>query len=770
MDPIDHYLRHGGAEFRNPSLAFNTSFYCYANPDVHVSGINPLIHYLLKGRREGRQIRQNTPAAPAPVAPDERAWDELARDVQASGQASAQLDVVIPVYRGLDETANCIYSVLRSRLTVQVPFELVVIDDHSPEPALSDLLDRLAAKGLFTLLRNPSNAGFVVSVNRGMDLHQDRDVILLNSDTEVYNDWSDRLHRAAYAQDNIGTVTPFSNNATICGYPNFAGEFVGSFEVPFAEIDRLARDANAGEVVDLPTAIGFCMFIRRECIKEVGLFDAETFGLGYGEENDFCLRIAARGWRNVLTGDTFVRHLGRVPFTDSTQQRVQQALEIIDVLHPSYLPDVAAYLKNDPPQRMRRNLDFARLRHASGPRAVLFVLHNLEGGTPRHVDELSTLLAEEGVGSYLLRPWPGDNSFAELTHASVRDLSVVQRIDLKHDLPGAIATLRGLGVVHIHVHHFTGYAAAMIDFIEAVAEQSKITYDFTAHDYLAVCPRTTMIDRSGAYCDNRDLQVCERCVKADGAPAGDVSVWQWRRTYEQFLRGARKVFVPDEDVKARLKWFLPSIPITVRPHPESVPAQFAKPLIRQSNEILRVAVIGAIGPHKGSLQVQRCAEDAVRRRLPIKFVLFGYTDKREMFELPTVETTGRYNESDLPLLLERAGCHLSLFPAVWPETYSYTLSQAFYSGIYPVAFDIGAIARRIRAANWGMLLPFALRDQPRSINDALLACEVPPMPDTIAVAGRNAYGSIVGDYYEFDPTLFGVARTLDPVDAVAAAR
>ena len=47
---------------------------------------------------------------------------------------------------------------------------------------------------------------------------------------------------------------------------------------------------NAGHRVGIPTAVGFCMYIRRECLKEVGEFRAEVFGKGYGEENDFCLR------------------------------------------------------------------------------------------------------------------------------------------------------------------------------------------------------------------------------------------------------------------------------------------------------------------------------------------------------------------------------------------------------------------------------------------------------------------------------------------------
>ena len=139
--------------------------------------------------------------------------------------------------------------------------------------------------------------------------------MLLNSDTEVANDWLDRLLRAAYAYPDVGTVTPFSNNATICSYPfeGWTGGVPGSLGL--AELDRLFASTNAGRTVDLPTAVGFCMCIRRACLERIGPFDAERFGRGYGEENDFCMRAAGAGWRNVLAGDVFVYHEGAVSFS-----------------------------------------------------------------------------------------------------------------------------------------------------------------------------------------------------------------------------------------------------------------------------------------------------------------------------------------------------------------------------------------------------------------------------------------------------------------------
>ena len=216
------------------------------------------------------------------------------------------------------------------------------------------------ARGQIALERNERNLGFVRSVNRGMALHPDRDVVLLNSDTEVANDWLDRLQRIALSQPDIGTVTPFSNNATICSYPfeGWSGGMPGTLGL--AALDALFASVNPGRIVDLPTGVGFCMYIRRACLAEVGSFDAERFGRGYGEENDFCLRAAAAGWRSVLAGDVFVFHEGAVSFSEERAAQTQVATKTLLDLHPEYVRMVREFVARDPLGVLRAAVDGAR--------------------------------------------------------------------------------------------------------------------------------------------------------------------------------------------------------------------------------------------------------------------------------------------------------------------------------------------------------------------------------------------------------------------------
>ncbi len=221
------------------------------------------------------------------------------------------IDVIVPVYDGLEETKRCIDSVLNNKNAT--PFNLLVIDDCSPNPEIRSYLKELSEKGAIELLLNYKNRGFVATANRGMSLHPDRDVVLLNSDTEVANDWLDRIVKNAQSDGRIATITPFSNNAEICSFPRYCQPNALFLGKSVAEIDAVFASLPACQI-DIPTGVGFCMYIRRDALIDIGMFDESTFGMGYGEENDFCMRASALGWRNVACTNVFVFHEGGVSF------------------------------------------------------------------------------------------------------------------------------------------------------------------------------------------------------------------------------------------------------------------------------------------------------------------------------------------------------------------------------------------------------------------------------------------------------------------------
>jgi GT2 family glycosyltransferase len=314
------------------------------------------------------------------------------------------IDIVVPVFRGERETRACLESVIAS--PTRIAREVIVVDDASPEPALSQWLRTLADAGRVTLVRHDANRGFVASVNEAMGLHPPRDVLLLNSDTEVAPGWLDRLAAHARRDASVATVTPFSNNATICSYPRA----LVNNELPEGEstasLDQALAAANAGRNAAIPTAVGFCMFIPRHALDRVGTFDEARYGAGYGEEVDFSMRAARAGLRNVIAADVFVRHVGEVSFRDSGTDRRARAQAIVDELYPEFQPALREFLANDPVLPLRRRADLERLRRAARPRQLLASAHEaLEAGA-----RCEPLLLEPAGRDHLRLHWarPGE--------------------------------------------------------------------------------------------------------------------------------------------------------------------------------------------------------------------------------------------------------------------------------------------------------------------------------------------------------------------------
>ncbi|WP_159999570.1 glycosyltransferase [Roseomonas sp. 18066] len=762
-DPVAHYLAQGWRQGLDPSQGFATAFYLERNPDVARSGMNPLLHYLHAGREEGRAPlspdRERQLAAADCIDPPRAPDAAEAAALDASWQPdprSPVVDVIVPVYAGYDETMRCLHSVLAA--PQRTPFRLLVVDDHGPEPALREALRRLAARGMIELHETPQNLGFVGACNLGMALHPERDVLLLNSDTEVHNDWLDRIHAAAWRRADTGTVTPFSNNAEIFSYPRANRDNWLRLGLSDAELDRLAARANPGGEVEVPTGVGFCMYVRRDCLAAIGLLDRENFGKGYGEENDLCRRAADAGWRNILAADVFVRHHGAASFGASKTARVEAAVRKVEELHPGYGRMISDFVARNPMQPYREALDLARMASRSGGGSILMVTHHWGGGTERHVQDLSTLLEAEGVATFVARPLKRFPGYLTIDDPRGREMVNLQPYDVARDLRRFSDTLRQLNVRLVHLHHLAGMADATGDFIRLACAMAGVPYDITLHDYMTACPRITMIDRGGVYCGEPALESCERCIAQDGSPFGHPSVWEWRERHGRLLQAARHRYVPDEDVAERLRRHFAGQAFTVRPHPEpaldlaAAPAETAAASIpKGAAELSRhVVVIGAIGPHKGSALLLDLARRAQRRALPLRFTILGYTDRDADFRaIGNVTITGAYEEVELAERLARLAPDLAFFPAVWPETYSYTLSAALAAGVYPVAFGLGAIARRLKTLDWGQLLPMTAMLRPDVVLDALLDCETQPLSreSQAIVAAGLAYPGIMASYY-----------------------
>jgi GT2 family glycosyltransferase len=223
---------------------------------------------------------------------------------------------------------------------------LVIIDDKSTDSHIHEYLKRINTYGNgknINILYNQRNVGFTKTINKGMKSSPE-DVIILNSDTIVTKNWVDKLQRAAYSKPRIATATPLSNYVTINGIPE-----------PF-RYNTIPNGMNVdtfGDFLDkislryypeIPAGVGFCMYIKRSVLDEIGYFDEDNFGKGYAEETDFCMRALKRGYSHVIDDATYIYHIGGVSFESVKDPEVLKAknlmieknLETLKTLHPEY--------------------------------------------------------------------------------------------------------------------------------------------------------------------------------------------------------------------------------------------------------------------------------------------------------------------------------------------------------------------------------------------------------------------------------------------------
>ncbi len=622
---------------------------------------------------------------------------------------------------------------------------VIVVDDASPGPEMAALLARYRALPRWRVLRHAENRGFPAAANTGLraaaGLPGQRDAILLNSDTEVPPGWVEGLRAAVHSAGDIGTACPLSNDATILSYPDAAGD--NPLALPLRRLSALAAAANPGTLVEIPTAVGFCMYVRNECLRQTGLFREDVFAQGYGEENDFCIRARHLGWRHVAVPSLLVAHLGGQSFGAARAQLIARNLAVLERLHPGYGALIAAFQAADPLAAPRRRIDALRWRagrergRAGG--AVIMVTHDSGGGVERVVRERAAALRAEGQRPILLR--------SVMARAGRREYRAgLCRVDdetgsfpnlvfrVPQELPALARLLRGDRVRHVEAHHLLGHDHAVL----RVAELLGVPVETHLHDYALFCPRISLVGRDGRYCgEPSEAATCEACVRDLGRNTGeDIAVAALRARSEADLRAARRVVVPSADAAARLRRHFPGIAPEVAPLEDDDALPPDRPPPPPQDGRLRVAVIGGIGTEKGYDVLLACARNAAARRLPLDFVVVGHTpDDARLIETGHVFVTGPYREQEAVGLVRAQFAQLAWQPSIWPETWCFTLGVAWRAGLRVAAFDIGAPAERIRRTGRGWVMPLGLPAP--AVNTALLGFAAPAGAATRLSAGSG---------------------------------
>jgi glycosyltransferase involved in cell wall biosynthesis len=303
---------------------------------------------------------------------------------------------------------------------------------------------------------------------------------------------------------------------------------------------------------------------------------------------------------------------------------------------------------------------------------------------------------------------------------------------------GLCATL-GIGLVHLH-----NVSACRDGLLTAIASLD-LPYGYTVHDVNVACPTITFLAADGMYCGaETDPATCNRCLAAQPAFAG-VDIVKWRESHRPLVERAAFLVAPSRWAADTLGRYYPVADVDVVPHgvPEATPRHAGTRLavMLPDDDVPTVAVLGAVGPDKGARRLERLVALARERGTRVRFVLIGYLDRQHApWQSDDARFTvhGRYDSRDLPDLLSHYRVSLVLFPSAGPETFSYTLSEAWSAGRPTLVPPIGALPERVASTGAGWVMSEAeWRDEARMLEriESILA---PANADELARSARAA--------------------------------
>lgn len=618
--------------------------------------------------------------------------------------------VIVPIFNAYEAVADCLVSLDRH---MDIDSEFLLINDCSTDPRIVGLLDQYSARPRYRVHHNPENLGYTRTVNKAIAMAAGRDVILLNSDTMVTERWLENMRYCAYAQPRVATVTALSDNAGAFSAPEMGTYNPTPEGMTPDQFARLVAHAGYGRLLEVPTGNGFCFFIRRKALDEIGDFDAQKFPRGYGEENDLCMRALRHGWLNIVTDKVYVFHKRSQSFQGEKVALMEAGSKAVNTDFPEYRTLTQRF----------RDAEFSLVRHrirtavtqrqgnAALPR-IMYVISTQTGGTPQTNMDLMRAMA----GKYeclLLRCDSQTITFSALVgeKLEVREVHKLSRaidpISHRSDEYDRIVLdiMYRHSVTLLHIRHISWHSMGLAE----AAKSINIPVVYSAHDFYSVCPSLNLLDENLNYCGGKCTPGTGTCQialwPADSLPQLKHNfVGRWREIFSEFIANCDEMITTAPSAKEILANAFPDAreKITVIPHGRDFEKFTGHAKWPLPDEKVKILVPGNIGLAKGAKLITEIA--ALDKEGRFEFHFLGSTASI-LSEIGIHH--GTYDRDSFASKVASIAPHVGVIFSVWPETYCHTLTEMWSCSIPVFGFDVGAVGDRIHTSGAGWPLPLA---------------------------------------------------------------
>jgi GT2 family glycosyltransferase/glycosyltransferase involved in cell wall biosynthesis len=213
-----------------------------------------------------------------------------------------RVSIIIPVFGQRAYTRACLRSIAEAK--TEASFEVIVVDDGSPEAEYRDF-DQIPN---LRVVRNEANLGFLHSCNRGAAQARGEELVFLNNDTLVTDEWLDALleTRLAFPKAGlIGSRLLFPNGrlqeAGSAVWSDASAFNYGSGGDPEEPAYRFARKTDYVSAASV--------LVARSLFENLGGFD-EIYAPAFYEDTDLAFRVRDAGFDVVVQPASNVIHFG----------------------------------------------------------------------------------------------------------------------------------------------------------------------------------------------------------------------------------------------------------------------------------------------------------------------------------------------------------------------------------------------------------------------------------------------------------------------------
>jgi GT2 family glycosyltransferase/glycosyltransferase involved in cell wall biosynthesis len=614
--------------------------------------------------------------------------------------------IIVPIYNAADDLKICIERLLKYTTTQA---NLLFIDDASPDENISKILHNLDKSPNIRVLKNKKNLGFTKTVNRGIKEAYTDDVVLLNSDARVTPKWLEGMKIAVNSNPKVGTATAMSDRAGAFSGPNLGNDNDlpdGVSEIEFA----VAFKKNAyGLYPEVPTGNGFCLYIKRDVINEVGYLDEEAFPRGYGEENDFCMRAKQFGWINIIDDTTYVFHDRNKSFGEQKDDLIQSGRAVVDKRYPNYSKEIQIFKTSDKIKFARSIALKAQKECISQPTILpraLFVVSTQTGGTPQTNKDLMSVLNSEyetwvfrcNSKEMFLSVYSNEKFEEKLYYKLKEPIEALSHVSFEYD-EVINSWLNRFNFDLVHIRHLGWHSLSL----PKIAKEAGSAVIYSFHDFYSLCPSIKLLDNNSNYCNGQ-------CTSSEGDCK--VELWQhdfptlknkwiykWRENFSNALSYCDSFITTSPSSKETILSIYPQIAdenFHVIPHGRDL--VFSSHKVNNSkSQIFNILIPGNINHAKGMDVIKSLLNEDIDKKL--HFHILG--ESFNGIEHPQMTYHGKYKREDFSTIVTKMDLDVGAVFSIWNETWCHTLTELWSVGLPVMVFDFKTIAGRVKESGAG---------------------------------------------------------------------